>query len=71
MTLKLEFWRTNPPTIPPTKVTKHCKVEKKQNAAPLDDVGAILEIDDGKDASRTLNDPIKNTRKKIVYIALL
>tara|TARA_B100000686_G_C16647929_1_gene893882 strand:- start:239 stop:454 length:216 start_codon:yes stop_codon:yes gene_type:complete len=71
MTLKLEFWRTNPPTIPPTKVPKNWKVEKKPIDAPLDDVGAILEIDDGKDASRTLNDPIKNTRKKIVYIALL
>jgi len=56
--------------IPPTKVPKNWKVEKKPIDEPLDDGGATFDTDDGKDASRTLNAAIKKIRDRIVCTAL-
>ena len=53
---------------PPTKVPRNWNVEKKPIEEPLNCVGTIFEVDDGNDASITLNDPIKMIRARTVYI---
>ena len=55
-----------PPITPPAKVPKNWKVEKKPMDEPRELIGTILDVDDGNDASITLNAPIKITKEKIV-----
>ena len=55
-----------PPITPPAKVPKNWKVEKKPMDEPRELIGTILDVDDGKDASITLNAPIKITKEKII-----